>query len=257
MGNPEHRLFSTHEYRDIQYLVIPKCGCTYVKNVLWRIDYHQAHENPLRIHDSDEDFPRADDHGFDAEAIRRNPYAFTVFRNPVDRFLSLYFDKIIGEGHKNFVPLRELLVQYYGVCPVPITLKGHKRNCMLLLDWIEMSLHGEAEIQANPHWTPQGWRMEIVKKFDLKILMLADLGEKLKMLLRPLVPNVDLLIDGIEKNSSKKPISRQELLDNELLERINEVYKHDRWLTRMTWNYWNENKPAHCQEIPRISQIIG
>lgn len=257
MDNSMHRLFSTHAHRDIQYLVIPKCGCTFVKNVLWRIDYERSHDNPIRVHDNDDDFPRADDHGYTIDSIRVNPYAFTVFRNPIDRFLSLYFDKVIGDGHKNFVPLRELLVNYYGISPEPTSIKEHRRNCMILLDWIEMSFHNEAELNPNPHWTPQGWRMGVIKKYDLKILMLDNLGDKLKLLLRPLVPNIDQFVDGIEKNSSKKSIGRSQLMDDRLRERIKEIYHHDQWLTRRAWKYWSDNKPSHSDEIPRISQIIA
>lgn len=257
MLNSGHRLFSTHEHRDIQYLVIPKCGCTYVKNVLWRIDYGMAHHSPLRVHDNDDDFPRADDFDYTEEMIRRNPYAFTVFRNPADRFLSLYFDKVIGGGHQKFVPLRQILIDFYDVTPEPKTLKGHKRNCMILLDWIEMSLHREAEIPPDPHWTPQGWRMGIIKKYDLKVLMLERLDEKLKIFLRPLVPEIDRFVDGVEKNKSKKTVPRGELLDRELQKRISEIYHHDQWLVHRAWKYWSDNKPEVSQDIPRISQIIA
>lgn len=256
MNDLAHRLFSTRLHPQIQYLVIPKCGCTFVKNLLWRIDHQHDHMNPVRVHDDDNAFPRASDHGYSEAQIRQNEYAFTIFRNPVDRFLSLYFDKVAGPGQMRFVPLREVLIKHHQLLPDPVTPREHWRNCMILLDWLEMNLHGESELPHDPHWTPQGWRMDVIKKYDLKVLMLAGSEHKLKSLLRPLVPNIDELVDGIERNSSSKPVSRWQIVDEELDKRISEVYGHDRWLTHKAWQYWNTHEPVYPEEFPRISDIL-
>src|SRR5690554_6581898 len=110
MNAPEKRIFSTFRYKEIQYLVIPKCGCTYIKNFLWKIDFQSDYADPTRVHDEDRVFARASDNSYTAKTIRENPYSFTVLRNLVDRFLSLYFDKVIGEGYRRFVPLKKVLV---------------------------------------------------------------------------------------------------------------------------------------------------
>lgn len=256
MNQPEDRLFSTLKHKEIQYLVIPKCGCTFVKNLLWRIDFESDHDNPNRVHDSDRQFRRASDNGFGADEIRKNRYAFTVLRNPVDRFLSLYFDKVLGDGHQRFIPLREILTTYYGLDLGAVSIEGHRRNCMIMLDWIELSLKGDAEIPADPHWTPQGYRMEIIQHFDLKILMLHEVANKLKLLLAPLVPDINLLVAGIERNASRKPISRADLVDKTLHDRIASIYHSDMWLTHKAWEYWEKHQPHSSDEVPRISQIV-
>ena len=256
MNDLAHRLFSTRLHPQIQYLVIPKCGCTFVKNLLWRIDHQHDHMNPVRVHDDDNAFPRASDHGYSDAQIRQNEYAFTIFRNPVDRFLSLYFDKVAGLGQMRFVPLREVLIKNHQLLPDPVTPREHWRNCMILLDWLEMNLHGESELPHDPHWTPQGWRMDVIKKYDLKIIMLAGLEQKLKNLLRPLVPNITELVDGIERNHSSKPVSRAQIVDEELDKRISEVYGYDRWLTHKAWQFWNTREPIYSEEFPRISDIL-
>lgn len=257
MNELEDRLFSTRACPEVQYLVIPKCGCTYVKNLLWRIDHDGYFPNPSRVHDADSEFPRAGAQGYSAEKIRENPYAFTVLRNPVDRFLSLYFDKVIGDGYKRFVPLRDVLTKSHGVDVNADSVEGHRRNCMILLDWIEANLRGDSELPHDPHWTPQGWRMDIIKAFDLKILMLANIETRLKLLLHPLLTDIGRLVDGIERNRSQKPVSRADLVHKELHDRIAAVYDHDMWLTHMAWKYWEEHKPQNSESIPRMSQIVS
>jgi hypothetical protein len=110
------RLFTSRRY-PIHYLVIPKCGCTFIKNVLWHLENDASHGNALRIHDDDNYFQRADALGLTAEQIIMREHAFTVVRNPIDRFFSLYSDKVVGKGHARFVPLRKVLVDNHGLRP--------------------------------------------------------------------------------------------------------------------------------------------
>ncbi|PVH27240.1 sulfotransferase family 2 domain-containing protein [Pararhodobacter oceanensis] len=257
MSELAHRLFSTNSLPEIQYLVIPKCGCTFVKNLLWRIDHQGDHEKPNRIHDADHVFPRASDHGYSDGDIRNNEFAFTVFRNPVDRFFSLYFDKVVGAGSSRFVPLRQVLLDGYGLIGDPASIDEHRKNCMILLDWIELNLKGETELSPDPHWTPQGWRMDVIKRFDLKILMLSGVENSIKNLLLPVLPNARELIQGIERNKSNKTIGRDELLSADIDRRIGEIYGHDKWLTHQAWKFWNIHQPIRTEEIPRISQILN
>lgn len=255
MTNLTKRLFSTKTVPEVQYFVIPKCGCTFVKNVLWRIDNDFDHERPLRIHDDDFLFPRADTHGYSEKSIRLNPYAFTVLRNPVDRFVSLYFDKIVGEGHKEFVPLRRLLIEKYNMNPKPITAEDHHANCMISLDWISKNLKHKVDIKPDPHWTPQSWRLDVMKTFDLKILVLHKLDQKISILLRPIVPNIQSVLAGIERNKSKKPIGRDQLVDDELRSKVFQIYSTDIKLIKSARLYWDKNTPGHSDDIPTISQL--
>ncbi len=257
MISPENRLFCSNKYPEIQYLVIPKCGCTYVKNVLWKLDHGAPHPVPNRVHDNDNDFGRAGDKGFTAEQIRKNEYSFTVLRSPIERFLSLYFDKVVGAGWHNFVNLRGVLVEYHSLNPEAKTVEAHRRNCEILINWIEMSLMGDAEIVADPHWTLQSDRLPIMKSLDLKLLMLAHVDTTLKMLIEPSVPSLAPSIFSVEKNASPKPISRAELMTKELRGSIARVYKRDMWLTHRTWKYWENEKPSSSSEIPRTSQIFA
>lgn len=251
-----NRLFTTRRV-PLRYLVIPKCGCTFVKNLLWRLEHGADHAVPLRVHDDDADFLRADALGLTPEAIRAEGHAFTVLRNPVDRFFSLYTDKVIGPGWQKFVPLRKVLVQRHGLDPEARSVGAHRANCALLIDWLEANLATGRDLPKDPHWTPQAWRRPLMEKFDLKLLTLNDLSAQIACLARDVVPDIEQVLDGLEANRSAKPIAKGDVLVRELRQRINAVYAEDRRLFTAVRDAWREVDPATAPgtAIPRARAL--
>lgn len=257
MINNTDRLFSTYQYRDVMYLVIPKCGCTFVKNFLWRLDYDGVqHPNPQRVHDSDADFARASQFDHTRETVRSSEYAFTVLRNPIERFLSLYFDKVIGDGYKRFVPLRSTLQENADFNPNALDVESHRRNCVILIDWIEQNLKGNTSLAKDPHWTPISWRNDLMKEFNLKLLMIFNLESKMEVLLRQRIPNVRQYLSGTERYSAKRQVDRSVLVDADLNRRISQVYEGDSWLTHRVWQLWDTRKPVRTEDIPRAADVF-
>lgn len=257
MPNNLDRLFSSYQYNDVFYLVIPKCGCTFVKNFLWKLDHQgDSHPNPKRVHDSDADFARASFFGHSRESVRLSNYAFTVLRNPVERFLSLYFDKVIGDGYRRFVPLRETLVRDFDLDPTASDVTGHRRNCVILIDWISENLKGNTTMVRDPHWTPLSWRYEIIKEFDLKLLLLHNLDRKMELLLQQRVPNVADYLKEVERYSSTRQVDRSVLIDSDLNMKISKVYESDLWFAHKTWSLWDSRKPRRTEDIPRASDVF-
>ncbi|MEO0358853.1 MAG: sulfotransferase family 2 domain-containing protein, partial [Pseudomonadota bacterium] len=105
------KLFSISRY-PIRYMVTPKCGCTFIKNLMWRLEHGSFYHSPMTIHDKDETFLRAADFGLTEDQVRGEDFAFMAVRKPVDRFFSLYAEKVIGQGWQRFVPLRQVLVDH-------------------------------------------------------------------------------------------------------------------------------------------------
>src|SRR5690606_6540446 len=121
----------------------------------WKIDHGSQYGEPLRVHRDDRSFPRASDFGLTAERVRAMPYSFVILRDPVDRFLSIYFDKVVGPGQHRFIPLRKTLVDGHGLMEAPQTVADHRHNCHILARWIARNLIGPSELRRDPHWRPQ------------------------------------------------------------------------------------------------------
>lgn len=251
-----NRLFTTHKV-PLRYLVIPKCGCTFVKNLLWRLEHGADHAVPLRVHDDDSQFLRADALGLTEDVIRGEQHAFTVVRNPVDRFFSLYTDKVIGPGWKRYVPLRETLAKGYGLNPEASSVADHQANCEILIDWLARNLRDEVDLPKEAHWTPQSYREGLMRAFDLKLLVLNDVTAQLACLSRDIVPDIATTLSGLEANRSAKPVQKGAVLVPELRKKINAVYKQDRALFQAAKAAWEGLDPATSPgtDIPRYSSL--
>lgn len=241
----------------IRYLVIPKCGCTYVKNVLWRLENGKAHVKPIRVHDDDDAFRRASDLGLMPNDISNEAHAFTVIRKPIDRFMSLYFDKVVGPGRKNYVPLAATLEEKYGLIPSPSSIEDHRENIKILIDWLGANLKTSVDLPKEAHWTPQVYRKNVMRSCNLKLLLVEDLTAHLRFLMKDIVPDIDIILGASEKNQSPKPAPNNELLTDQLRERINGVYAEDKRLyqrTRSAWSGIDLNQPDSA-EVPRYLNV--
>ncbi|QEE37555.1 sulfotransferase family protein (plasmid) [Octadecabacter sp. SW4] len=242
----------------IRYLVIPKCGCTYVKNVLWRLQHGQSHDAPIRVHDDDERFARASDLNLTPVDIAHEEHAFTVVRKPIDRFLSLYFDKVVGPGRKNYVPLAATLEAKRGLIGTPQGAEEHRKNIAILIDWLGDNLSDEVDLPKEAHWTPQMYRKNILEKCDLKLLLVEDLTVHLRVLLSGIVPGIEDLLGTSERNESPKKAQKNSILTPKLRNRINEIYAGDKKLYQRTRNAWKaiDLDNADAASVPRYRSII-
>ena len=240
----------------IRYLVIPKCGCTFVKNLIWQLDHGTGYVNPPRIHERTRDFARVAQFNLTVEEVRAEPYSFVVLRNPLDRFLSLYFDKVVGDGYRKFVPLRAILRDKHGLNVDAKTPAEHTANCHILIDWIEQNLGSGTEIGRDAHWTPQAYRMETIRAFDMKVLSLSGLDDSLTMLLQPILPDIAETLGKLERYTTNTKEMKNQVLDAAIRARIGQVYQRDGDNYEKLREVWAKVAPKSGAEIPRASQIF-
>lgn len=250
------RLFAVDSPR-VYYLVIPKCGCTFVKNVLWFLANGQYYHSPLRIHDADGSFLRASDIEPDLQSIRHATSAFTVLRNPVDRFLSLYFDKVVGEGRREYVPLYDTLVQKRSLLAAPSSVRDHQYNLECMAEWISENLRTEVDLKPESHWTPQSYRANIMREFDLTIFTVDELSSGLENILSRHVPNIREILGRAEMNRSSRVFPRREILTESLRRRINSIYSSDRAMYKSAKARWDEfcRSKGDVDHMPKFSGL--
>lgn len=90
-------LMTTNPY-PIYYRMITKCGGTYIMNILYHLHYGYTNLDPFAVHDKAHIIPKAD--GISNAEIINSPYSIVVIRDPITRFMSLYFDKLYGGPEK-------------------------------------------------------------------------------------------------------------------------------------------------------------
>lgn len=251
------RLFAIESPR-IYYLVIPKCGCTFVKNVLWFVANGEFYHSPMRIHDADDLFLRAPDVETDLDKVYRAPGAFTVLRNPIDRFLSLYFDKVIGNGRRDYVPLYDVLVKRRSLIPDPSSLRDHQYNLECMAEWILENLQTEVDLRPESHWTPQSYRANIMTEFDLGVVTVDDLTSGLELLFSGSIPSIRDVLDDAEMNKSSRCFRKGEIVTDAIRRIVNSAYSRDRALYRAARIQWRERRGSvdARHPLPRFSELV-
>jgi len=223
---PGRFLFTTRRH-PLFYLQITKCGCTFIRNLLYYLDHDQLHPDSGRIHSHPDDFLKAD--LVPRRDIRDSPYLFAVVRDPVDRFLSLYFDKIADPENRFDEGMRRRVTKAAGLdTSADLDLAGHHANCLKTLDWFGRNLDGKDEGKPNPHWQRQSVRLMRTNGLLPRLLTLSGLSWQLPEILEPIIPDIRDKINAVRtRNISRKPFTKAEMLTPELARAVQAVYPQD------------------------------
>lgn len=230
-------LLTTDAY-PVYYLPITKCGCTFLKNLFYSLDHGTEHPAGLFVHEEDDGLLNAA--AQDYETVFNSPYSFTVLRDPASRFMSLYFDKIWGDGAVNFPKIRTHLAEI-GVIDLSRDLdtEQHRENAYRLLDWVSRNLQGETDLAINYHWRPQTSRLRRARMFRLNYLTLEGLDWQLPMLMAPVVPDMAERMQVVKsRNKSARPAPAADVLDEPLTAAIRKLYRADTILHDRAHRAW-------------------
>jgi len=222
---PGRFLLTTRRY-PIFYLQITKCGCTFLRNLVYFFDHDALHPDSGRIHAHEDDFLKA---GFAQRSfLHASPYLFAVVRDPIDRFFSLYFDKLANPSNDHDAGMRRRVTNAAGLTTGDdLSIKTHRENCLKTLNWFDLNLSGKAG-KPNPHWQRQSVRLARIKNLEPQLLTLTGLSWQLPMVLSPLIPDIAAKMAAVRvRNASEKPFGRAEILTPEIAASVMHVYPGD------------------------------
>lgn len=238
---PGKFLLTTRRY-PIFYLQITKCGCTFLRNLLYMLDHGTAHPDSRRVHAHNEDFFKAD--LIPESVLTSSPALFAVIRDPVDRFLSLYFDKIADTQNEADAGMRRRVTRAAKLdADVGDDLEGHRQNCLKTVNWFGRNLDTKDEGKPNPHWQRQSVRLRKIRNLDAHILTLDGLSWQLPFILKSTIPDISEQMAAVStRNASRRMFSKAEILTDELQSAIHTVYARDQTRYQRISNNWRDLK---------------
>ncbi len=234
MARSTLRVITSGDY-PINYVPTLKVGCTYVKNLFYYLEHGELYPKPNKIHDSHVSSR--------AEIYPPNPnndFRFTIVRDPIDRVLSLYFDKVIGTGPQTFPWISKQLSEKREFVFSPKTLGDHRTNINALIGYLRLRINKFPPGQLNPHWRPQIQVAKKVKDYGFDTLLLERLDDQLLQLMAGKIPDLKSAMDAVKsRNESVWTISKEEVMTANLREQIEKLYADDLILYHLARERWD------------------
>jgi sulfotransferase famil protein len=238
-------LITTVSY-PLYYRPIPKCGSTFIYNLLYYLNYGYIYASPLNIHKTKQSPPSASN--VSKQEIINSKFAFVIIRDPMKRFMSLYFNKLYPrpKGHRkaslgNYFENNGLIDRDIGN-----DIEKHCRNCIRSINWIKQNISGETDQKVNWHWKPQKIRLKQIHKLRFNVITLEDLNYQLPVILEPLIPHIsDAMKEVSAQNVSQRPVRPEDVLNEELRKLIFDTYPDDTKIHKEVSTYWRNFKENH------------
>ena len=212
-----------------------KAGSTFLRNLVWVLDHNTPFE--------------ADNRGFPTELPSRKmtreelaqEISFFVLRDPIERFFSLYFDKVIGPEPTRFGWIADTLKANRIFHDGPdLSLEQHRENCHALSLFIKARLTGQADGPVNPHWVRQITRMRGALKFGLQPVLLDRLEPQLLQITDGRIPTLKKALDMVKsRNRAARIVPAERILTPDLYAQIVALYPEDVQLYDLVKTGWD------------------
>ena len=215
---------------------IRKCGCTFLKNVFFYLNTGHVYPNALGIH-ADEESTWISTFGPHETSPRDSTKCFVVVRDPVSRLVSFYWDKVYSQSPFAMKTTRQRLARLARKRRADfsdfdrsetLSLDGHIRNILATLDGIQEILSNPDKEHPDLHFALQCFAMQRSNAVEFTRLRLEDFRGSAPIALARVSPGFSDAVRLVPKaHESVKKFGNQDLLTDEVLERIREIYQDD------------------------------
>lgn len=249
------QLFLSRKYR-VGVFTITRNASAFLKNLIYVMDHNRPHAEALNIHDHNDTLPRGEELSDEEGHSYLN---FTVVRNPVDRFFSFYFSRLVGREQYKHEWIHDAVKADGGPQMRPISLEEHRTYCAFLVGWVERTLKGETAEKPNPLWMPQRVRVNTARAIRAKILTVEDLTAQLHMLLGDRVPGLDgYLAKTPRPRHNDRLFPQKELETDTVLEALHRIYAFDLEIWRRARDAWQtvDMSTPGADYVPLLSRKL-
>ncbi len=221
-------------HQPLNCLVTLKVGSTFLRNLIYVLD----HGKPFGTNEAD--FPKGLHSRFLTRDELQAQVSFFVVRDPVARFFSLYFDKVVGKPENRFHFITEKLLEHRVFHDGPeLSLAQHRENCMSLLGFVGVRLRNKKGRVVNPHWSRQILRLGQGLEFGLQPLMLEHLERQLLQIADGRIEGLEPAIAMVKsRNRSPRPVEIEDVLTPDIYHKIVSLYPEDIQLYDLVKTGW-------------------
>lgn len=200
-----------------------KVGSTFLRNLVYMLDHGETFSAV------EKEFPTGLLNRELTAAELASEVSFFVVRDPVARFFSLYFDKVVGVEENRFPWIIDKLKTHRIFHEGPkLSLEQHRDNCMSLLGFLGVRLRGQIKGPINAHWNKQITRVEKAISFGLHPLMLENLESQLVQIANGRINGLERAITRVQsRNRSPRVAPVEDILTPEIYAKISALYPED------------------------------
>ncbi|WP_153768716.1 sulfotransferase family 2 domain-containing protein [Labrenzia sp. CE80] len=219
---------------NVYYVPQTKCACTTLRSVVY---LHKTGKLPIDENKVHEEID-AIGVNVDNKNITKDDLVFGIVRDPIDRFLSFYNDKVAGQHKQQW--LLDVLDRDFGLTG------NHTIDCGKALDHAIDTFVGRSREKVDPHWAFQISKAHIYRNLRAILIPIEKMSIVLPDLLEQPVPNFTNLLKAVgQANKSSKALTRKEISGTELESRIAETYRLDHELYSAVCRHMNiHDKPT-------------
>jgi hypothetical protein len=161
-------------HRPLSYVLNPKAACTLALHFLYYVNHNYRYFDLARIHFSTIALHRLQGMELDARLLntfyRLSPERFSMVRDPLRRFVSVFRDKIFVGVDSAYIEFRDVLTSNHGIDLSPEA--DPAQSCLAFARWLG-GIKDQKSI--DPHFRPQHLNLAIGSRFTLDtILRLED-----------------------------------------------------------------------------------